>query len=109
MVKGPVRAEGISEVLGIQGDPSAGLFLQALEMDADGFAMYYTLMRALEMAERPQEDLPTSLQGIFTTPLQALEAVLACALVMIGTFFRPPGPPEKWRSIPILHPASVTA
>jgi hypothetical protein len=95
---------GISEVLGIQGDPSAGLFLQALEMDADGFAMYYTLMRALEMAERPQENLPTSIQGIITTPLQALEAVLACALVMIGTFFRPPGLPETWRSYS--HPPS---
>jgi hypothetical protein len=95
---------GISEVLGIQRDPSAGLFLQALEMDADGYAMYYTLIRALEMAERRQENLPTCLQGIITTPLQALEAVLACALVMIGTFFRPPGPPEEWRSYS--HPPS---
>jgi hypothetical protein len=88
----------ISEALAIQGDPSAGLLLQALEMDADGFAMYYTLMRALAMAEGPRENLPPSLQGVITTPLQALEVVLACALVMIGTFFRPPGPPEKWRS-----------
>jgi len=94
----------ISEALGIQGDPNAGLFFQALEMDADGFAMYYTLMKALVMAESPQENLPTSLQGIITTPLQALQAGLACALVMIGTFFRPPGPPVEWRSYS--HPPS---
>jgi hypothetical protein len=94
----------ISEVLGIQGDPRAGLFLQALEMDADGFAMYYTLIRALAMAESSHENSPTPFQGIITTPLQALEVVLACALVMIGTFFRPPGPPDKWRSYS--HPPS---
>jgi len=94
----------ISEVLEIQGNSSTRLFRQALEMDADGFAMYYTIMRALAMAEHPQENLPTSLQGIISTPRQALEAVLACALVMIGTFFRPPGPPETWRSYS--HPPS---
>lgn len=94
----------ISEVLGMQRDPSAGLFRQALEMDADGFAIYYTLMRALRMAEGPPEKLSTALQGIIATPLQALHAVLACALVMIGTLFRPPGPPEEWRSYS--HPPS---
>jgi len=94
----------ISEVLETQSDPSAGLLLQALEMDADGFAMYYTLMRALGMAKGPAGNLPTSLQGIIATPLQALHAALACALVMIGTFFRPPGPPEEWRSYS--HPPS---
>jgi hypothetical protein len=94
----------ISEVLGTRSDPKNGLLLQTLEMDADGFAMYYTLMRALEIAERPQEKCPHYYQGIITTPLQALHAVLACALVMIGTFFRPPGSPEEWRSYS--HPPS---
>ena len=94
----------ISEVLGIRGDPSEGLFLQALEMDADGFAMYYILMRALALAESPQENFPASIQGIITTPWQALGAALACTLVIIGTFFHPPGPPEKWRSYS--HPPS---
>ena len=94
----------ISEVLGIRSDPKNGLLLQALEMDADGFAMYYTLMRALEIADRPQEKCPPYYQGIITTPLQALNAVLACALVMIGTFFQPPGSPEEWRSYS--HPPS---
>jgi hypothetical protein len=78
-------------------------------MDADGFAMYYTLMRALRMAEGPQESLPTSLQGIIAAPLQALHAVLACALVMIGTFFAHQDHPRSGDPIPILHRASVTA
>jgi len=94
----------ISEILGIEGDPHDGLALQALEMDADEFAMYYTLMRALQIASRPEEDVSPSYRGIITTPLQALQAVLACALVMIGTFFRPPGPPEEWRTYS--HPPS---
>jgi hypothetical protein len=90
----------ISEILGIEGVPHDGLALQALEMDADGFAMYYTLMRALQIANCPEDDVRPSFRGIITTPLQALQAALACALVMIGTFFRPPGPPEEWRTYP---------
>jgi hypothetical protein len=94
----------ISEILGTASDPHDGLALQALEMDADGFAMYYTLMRALAVANRPQEDVRPSFRGIIMTPLQALQAALACALVMIGTFFRPPGAPEEWRTYS--HPPS---
>jgi hypothetical protein len=87
----------ISEVLGLERDPGSDLLLQALEMDADQFAMYYTLMRALAIAKSPEETLPASLRGIISTPLQSLDAALACALLMIGTFFPPPGPPEEWR------------
>jgi hypothetical protein len=94
----------ISEILGMASDPHDGLALQALEMDADGFAMYYILMRALAIANRPEEDVSPSFRGIITTPLQALQAALACALVMIGTFFRPPGPSEEWRTYS--HPPS---
>src|SRR5579864_2888252 len=49
---------GISEVLGMRDDASAGLCLQALEMDADRFAVYYTLMRALAVTERSYERSP---------------------------------------------------
>jgi hypothetical protein len=70
--------EGISEVLGIQRDPSTGLFLQALELDADGFAMYYILMRAFAMAEGSQESLPTSLRGpVRSTDYRPLQSRLA--------------------------------
>jgi len=87
----------ISEVLGVERDPRTGMLLQALEMDADQFAMYYTLMRALATAESPKETFPASLCGVISTPLHALDAALACALLMIGTVFRQPGPPEEWR------------
>ncbi len=73
-------------------------------MDADHFAMYYTLTRTLAMAESPKEALPASLRGVISTPRHALEAALTCALLMIGTFFRPPGRPEEWRSYS--HPPS---
>jgi hypothetical protein len=88
----------ISEMSWMKHDLHDGLVLQALEMDADSFAVYYTLMRALAIANRSEEDVKPSFRGIITTPLQALHAVLACALVMLGTFFRPPGPPEEWHT-----------
>lgn len=95
----------ISEALGMRRDPSTGLLFQALEMDADAFAMYYILAKAFAVAETTTpEDTPPPLRSMIATPMQALHTVLACALVAIGTFFRQPGPPEDWSSFS--HPPS---
>lgn len=62
---------------------------QALEADADAFAMCHVLRATLSIADSPREQDPPYARGLIETPQQALEVALLCGLIMVGTFFGP--------------------
>jgi hypothetical protein len=80
--------------------PDDGIDYQALEMHADGFAVWVSLLRTLGMART--EGSPPDLPRVVTNPVQAVEATLICALLMVGTFLGRFSPPLDWPKL--THP-----
>ena len=100
-------SRSIAEVtLGGLSSSEYGTARQALEMDADSFAMQMVLQSLLNHAVSSDADKPPIVQGMINEPRHALEIALMCALVMLGTFWQPAGPTNQW---PLLNhpPAGV--
>ncbi len=82
-------------------DPrSDGITYQALEMHADGFAVWISLIRMLQMAR--SEAPPPHIPRVILNPTQAVESTLLCALVMVGTFLGGHSSPSDWPTL--THP-----
>jgi hypothetical protein len=78
------------EMSSIAEDRRRRLVQQALEMDADSFAVFQVLRRLVALID---EDKPH--HGV-KTPEQAVEVAIACGAVMVGAFFAPEPDPERW-------------
>lgn len=88
-----------SEDVSVLPEPNLALSSQALETDADGFAMRYVLEAALFLATRPVGAGDSSRARVLRTPEDAVQVSLLCGMVMIGAFF-PPRPREgEWLSL----------
>jgi len=77
--------------------PTAGLSYQALEMDADAFAVWCSLLRTLAVAAGPHDE--GNLSQVIMTPGQAVEVTFICAVVMVGTFLGEISNPSDWNSL----------
>ncbi len=89
-----------SEAMRTLKSPSRALSRQALEMDADSFAMNHVLDLTLFLAARPAE--PASGRRVIRNPEDALRTALLCGMVMMGSFYFPRRVVGKW---PLLsHP-----
>jgi hypothetical protein len=78
----------------------AGIDYQALEMHADGFAVWVSLLRTLGMASSRED--PSVPLRVISNPVQAVEATLICALIMVGTFIGRFSAPSDWPKL--THP-----
>jgi hypothetical protein len=77
-----------------------GIASQALEMQADAFAVWMSLRKTLHIAR--ERVAPPHVPLVVTNPVQAVEATLLCALVMVGTFLGEFSPPPDWSKL--THP-----
>jgi hypothetical protein len=68
---------------------------QALEMDADDFAMNLILAKTLAFASR-REGYPTDDQRMVRTVEDGLQMALLCGMVMTGSFFSPCPAADEW-------------
>jgi hypothetical protein len=71
------------------------LSLQALEMDADSFAMNLILLKTLAFASR-REGYPNDDQRMVRTLEDGLQVALLCGMVMTGSFFFPCPTVDEW-------------
>ena len=77
--------------------PTEGIAYQALEMDADAFAVWCSLLRTLALAAGPHDE--GDLSRVIMTPGQAVEVTFICAVVMVGTFLGEMSDPSAWTSL----------
>jgi hypothetical protein len=71
-----------------------GIAYQALEMDADAFAVWMSLLRTLALAAAPHDQ--GNLSRVITNPTQAVQTTLICAIVMVGAFLGGTSTPAEW-------------
>lgn len=78
------------EMSSIAEDKRRRLVQQALEMDADSFAVFQVLRRLIALIDADGSN------RVAETPAQAVEAAIACGAVMVGAFFAPEPDPQRW-------------
>ena len=77
-----------------QTSSTEGMAYQALEIDADAFAVWCSLLRTLAFAGRSHDE--GHLSRVVMTPGQAVEVTCICAVVMVGTFLTDVSDPSRW-------------
>jgi hypothetical protein len=77
-----------------------GIYYQALEMDADAFAVWVLLLRNLAMAAASHDQ--GNLSRVITNSVQAVETTFICAVVMVGAFLGGTPMPADWAEL--THP-----
>jgi len=86
-----------AEATALLDDSSRALSSQALEWDADAFAMHNVLGLTLALADGAEASDPT-LPGpkIVRTPEEALQIAMLCGMVMLGVFLPPAPAVDEW-------------
>jgi hypothetical protein len=74
-----------------------GIAYQALEMDADAFAVWVSLLRSLALAAAPHD--VGNFSRVITNQVQAVETTIICALVMVGAFLGGKSTPAEWAEL----------
>ena len=77
-----------------------GLTSQAMEMDADGFAIWFSLQRTLALAAA--EHNGGSLSQVVNTPMQAILVTFICSVILVGTFLGEAPASSDWAAL--THP-----
>jgi hypothetical protein len=76
---------------------SDGIAYQALEMDADAFAVWVSLVRTLALAAASHDQ--GNLSRVITNPTQAVQTTLICAILMVGAFLGRTPTPSNWADL----------